>query len=58
MFYFWVLDLCATCAREEQDFGPYHSVEELLSGIGETHRKLSLYALGLLAEGYGMTAIP
>jgi hypothetical protein len=53
MLYFWLLDLCATCAREDRDFTPYHQIEDLILSVG-TRMKSTSYALDLLAEGYGM----
>jgi hypothetical protein len=58
MLYFWLLDLCATCARESSDFRPYESVEDLLSGIGATHGSMTARILALLAVGYGLKALP
>ena len=58
MLYFWLLDLCATCAREDGDFGPYSSVDDLLSEIGALRSKMTIRALALLADGYGIAAAP
>jgi len=57
MLYFWLMDLCATCAREERDFGPYNQSEDLVIAVGANMRS-TLRILALLSDGYGLKASP